>query len=183
VCASEDTQYMSSSEYIKQRIAAGEVFTKHILGEYETREEASAAEDEYLREYWDVPGRVNKALGFTYEFDDEVRAKHSVSMKAAYSSSEARAKLRAMLNRPDIREKLSKSAKIVQNKPEVRAKKSASIKIALSSPDTRKKLTESKNKPCTVDGITIYPSRKALAAKLGWGKSGVTHPHFQYVAK
>jgi len=99
VPAFEDVEYMSSSQYIKKRIAAGEVFTKHILGEYETNEKACDAEDTYLCEYWDVPGRVNKALGgkFTYEMDEEVRAKRSVSLKATLASPEARAKKSAAM--------------------------------------------------------------------------------------
>ena len=39
----------------------------------------------------------------------------------------------------------------------------------------------SASKPCTVDGITIYPSRKALIDTLGQGKSGRYHPNFRYV--
>jgi hypothetical protein len=38
-----------------------------------------------------------------------------------------------------------------------------------------------KTKCCTVDGITIYPSRRALAAVLGNGKQGVNSPTFRYV--
>lgn len=38
-------------------------------------------------------------------------------------------------------------------------------------------------KACTIDGITIYESRKALYAALGRGKSGGGHPNFRYVEK
>lgn len=38
-------------------------------------------------------------------------------------------------------------------------------------------------KPCTVDGVKIYPSRKALAEDLGWGKAGARSPNFRYVEK
>jgi len=217
VPAEQDVQYMSSSKYIKARIKAGEVFAKHILGEYHTREEASAAEDKYLREYWDIPGRVNKALGgkFTYEFDHEVRAKKSASMKAALSSPEARVKMskvqKIAQNRPEVVAKKSASAKAALSSPEVREKRSAAAKAALSSPEARAKMSATAkaaharpevqakmsasakaaharpevqakhNKPCTIDGITIYPSRKALADEFGWGKKGVGNPSFRYV--
>jgi len=195
VPAEQDVQYMSSSKYIKARIKAGEVFVKHILGEYHTREEASAAEDVYLREYWDVPGRVNKALGgkFTYEFDNEIRAKMSTSAKAknskaqkfAQKSPEARAKrsatAKAIFSSPEVRAKRSAIMKAVYSSPEVRAKISATVKAALSSPEARAKIGAKISKPCTLDGITVYPSRKALADELGLGKKGVRNPSFRYV--
>jgi len=34
--------------------------------------------------------------------------------------------------------------------------------------------------PCTVDGITIYPSRKSLIDALGQGCLGVKNPDFRY---
>ena len=40
----------------------------------------------------------------------------------------------------------------------------------------------SHNKPCTIDGIMIYPSRKALVAVLGQGKAGSGHPDFRYLS-
>lgn len=36
-------------------------------------------------------------------------------------------------------------------------------------------------KKCTVDGITIYPSRAALTRALGQGKQGGRSPNFRYV--
>jgi len=198
VPASEDTQYMSSSKYIKQRIVNGEVFVKHILGEYNTREEASAAEDEYLRTYWDVPGRVNKGLGFTYEFDNEVKAKKSMSMKVAHTCHEYKAKRNASLkaasarlevkakrsasqkaaqNRPVVKAKHSASQKAANLRPEVQAKRSAALKASQNRPDVQAKFC----KPCTIDGVTIYKSRNELVAELGQGKNGARSPHFRYI--
>ena len=42
-------------------------------------------------------------------------------------------------------------------------------------------ISASQNKPCTVDGVTIYESRKALKAALGQGRDGIYHPNFRYV--
>jgi hypothetical protein len=36
-------------------------------------------------------------------------------------------------------------------------------------------------RPCTVDGVTIYPSFKALVQALGQGKAGTRSPTFKYV--
>lgn len=37
-------------------------------------------------------------------------------------------------------------------------------------------------KKCTVDGITIFESRKELIKTLGWGRNGVRHPNFRYLS-
>lgn len=49
-----------------------------------------------------------------------------------------------------------------------RAKIGASNSISLS-------------KRCTVDGINIYPSLKALVEELGWGRNGARSPNFRYI--
>lgn len=54
-------------------------------------------------------------------------------------------------------------------------------KKRINSPETRVKMSVSKSKACTVDGITIYPSHKALCTALGYGNAGHSHPNFRYV--
>ena len=34
---------------------------------------------------------------------------------------------------------------------------------------------------CTIDGVTIYPSKASLAAELGHGKMGARSPNFRYI--
>lgn len=48
---------------------------------------------------------------------------------------------------------------------------------------SNKKLTGWKNtsKPCTVDGVEIFKSRKELISKLGWGDSGIRNKQFRYL--
>ena len=64
---------------------------------------------------------------------------------------------------------------------ESKAKSSAS-KIGKKKPigfgELRSKML---SKPCTVDGITIYPSRDALKKALGHNKNGDCHPNFRYI--
>ena len=43
------------------------------------------------------------------------------------------------------------------------------------------KLAAANCKPCTIDGINIFPSRKALAAVHGWSTRGIKSPSFRYV--
>ena len=49
------------------------------------------------------------------------------------------------------------------------------------SEESLAKMRAAKNKPCTIDGIVIFESRKLMAEKLGWSKSGVASPNFRYV--
>lgn len=37
------------------------------------------------------------------------------------------------------------------------------------------------SKPCTIDGISIFPSHKAMKAALGQGRNGTAHPNFKYI--
>jgi hypothetical protein len=45
------------------------------------------------------------------------------------------------------------------------------------------KISKGNSNPCTVDGITIYPSLKALVAALGSGKTGRKHPNFRFTER
>jgi hypothetical protein len=57
--------------------------------------------------------------------------------------------------------------------------------VKLGSGNRGKKLPEEqlvrRRKPCTIDGIQIYPSKQALVAALGNGKMGFKHPNFTYL--
>lgn len=43
------------------------------------------------------------------------------------------------------------------------------------------KRSKARQRPCTVDGKTIYPSVLALIAALGNGRAGYKHPNFKYM--
>lgn len=49
------------------------------------------------------------------------------------------------------------------------------------SEEAKAKMRNAKSKKCTVDGVTIFPSIKALANSLGWGKSGARSPEFRFI--
>jgi hypothetical protein len=38
-----------------------------------------------------------------------------------------------------------------------------------------------KSKPCTADGVTVFPSLTALTKALGKGKTGTRSPNFRYI--
>jgi hypothetical protein len=80
VPAVEDTTYWGSSKYLKELMEEiPERWTKTIIAEYDSFNETGLAEEKLIKEYWDLPGRVNKSKGCGKgcDFDDpEVKAKH-----------------------------------------------------------------------------------------------------------
>lgn len=83
---------------------------------------------------------------------------------------------------------------------ETRLKMSLSHKGMKKTPEWEAKLTETKRRPmtearkrnislasphskrCTIDGVVIYESRRALVDALGYGKNGTGNKGFRYVA-
>lgn len=47
--------------------------------------------------------------------------------------------------------------------------------------DFRKRMKSAQDHPCTIDGITIFPSKRELARHLGYGKNGTRSPTFRYL--
>jgi hypothetical protein len=77
----------------------------------------------------------------------------------------------------ESKKRMSQSARKTRQDPAVRARMS----LAQQTSEARKAYNATMNKPCTVDGIKIFPSRKALMAELGANKNGSGHPGFRYV--
>lgn len=59
-------------------------------------------------------------------------------------------------------------------------KKAHFLAATAKNPEWLEKQRKAFNLECSVDGVTWYESRKALAAALGWGKNGTNHPGFRY---
>lgn len=106
------------------------------------------------------------------------------------------------------REKMSKSAKAFGLRPEIKKCRSNNLSIewatnydkriaSMRTPEAKANRSEAAKsrhlwiynpevaikhqKPCTVDGITIFQSRKELVRALGQGKNGFHHPSFRYL--
>lgn len=90
--------------------------------------------------------------------------KHREAMKKAHASPEGRARMAKVFADPKLRAKVSEKTREAMARPEVKAAMSKAL-----------------SRPCTVDGITIYPSRLALSKALGRGKAGDRHPNFRFV--
>lgn len=97
-------------------------------------------------------------------------------------------------NRPEVREAISRANKMRYADPANRQKTAEATRKALNRPEVRArhlavcssyefrtKISSAQSKPCTVDGFTIYPSRKALISALGQGFAGKMHPNFRYL--
>lgn len=67
---------------------------------------------------------------------------------------------KALMNLPSNKMACSNAQKEFQNRPEQKALRS---------------------RPCTVDGVTIFESVKALCAALGKGKAGLRSPSFKFI--
>lgn len=95
--AGED--YWGSSKYLKELIAqtGKENWTKTIVAEFDTWQEAKEHEDDLLELMWDWPGRVNKSRnGYIDYSDPEVKETHRAAMLKRTQSPEWQA---AMLKR------------------------------------------------------------------------------------
>lgn len=109
---------------------------------------------------------------------EETRAKLSVSRKGKSpankgksSSDETKAKISAAKMGKRLSEKTRLQMSISRT----------GISVGPPSQKTKQKISTALNKPCTVDGITIYESRNALILGLGQGKNGLKHPNFHYL--
>lgn len=78
--------------------------------------------------------------------------------------------------RPEVRLKNSLAQLEAQNRPETQRKKA----LGMAKPEAKAKMSKALSRPCTIDGITIYPSVKALVKALGSGKNGSRSPNFRY---
>ena len=75
----------------------------------------------------------------------------------------------------------SKGKPRISPNEETRAKLKLSRQHRVTKEETRQKMSVKRGKPCTVDGITIFPSQRALKVALGKGVKGVKSPNFRYV--
>lgn len=142
-----------------------DAFTRAVLGEYPTEEEALAAEKDWIeklgtrdpeRGYNMVDGGRG-AVGFKHS--DEEKARRSARAKASWQDPEFRARCTASgaatLTSPDVRAKIaatkgseewrasqSKRTREFQARPEVKAKMVAAVRERLSDPEARQRSAE-----------------------------------------
>jgi len=124
------------------------------------------------------------------------RKQQGVKMSAFYEIPGNREAQREISNRPEVlannieknkarwtdelREEQSIRATMQQNDP-VTKQKGRDSKKARWTAELRIEQSIRASKPCTVDGLVIYPSYTKLVEALGRGKAGSRHPDFRYV--
>lgn len=143
---------------------------REILESFDSREEAFKHESEIVTaDLLKNPLCMNLVPGGRGGFTptDEVRAKLSFTSRNHSTKSKEK----------------WKAANIGRKRPLETGKKiSKALKGVKKSDEHRKNNGRAHSKPCTVDGVTIYPSLTALVKKLGWTKHGGAHsPSFRYV--
>jgi len=84
----------------------------------------------------------------------------------------------------DPARRASKSVQMLEyfKKPGSREKTGAASAARYKDPAYLAEHTKARSKECTVDGITIFPSQKALAKALGHGLAGTRSPTFKYLS-
>ena len=117
----------------------------------------------------------------TYGVGPETRAKMAAAKKGTSLSQEHKDNIaRAGKGRKLSVEHCEKISAAQRGKP-----KSTGLCAKLSQAHIGVPLSRAhclaKSKPCTIDGIKIYESRKALIIDLGNGKHGLRHPNFRYL--
>lgn len=123
-------------------------------------------------------GREDLNLGPLFNLTDggDGAANPSIETRLKMGAASRRASLR-----PETIAKRRASQLIAQNRAETKAKMSATQKIVQNDPVLKARIAKALCKPCTIDGITIYPSRKALRAALGRSSKIEGSPNFRYV--
>ena len=139
--ANEDTGYWGSSKYLKKLIknTGKENWTKTIVAEFDTWQEAKAHEDELLELMWDWDGRVNKAVnGFIDMSDPEVKEKQKAGCRKKAQDPEHRAKKKAGCQKRSENSEWRANQKAGSQKrsenPEYRANQKAGVQKALANP-------------------------------------------------
>jgi hypothetical protein len=148
--------------------------TREIIEFYSSRAEALAAEKELITEEM-IRSRVCMNLVPGGGGNGAILTTEQI-LKAATAGGQA-LKLRRQ-NDPEFAKQLCE--KISAGK--LGRKQTAEHRQALRGPrGPNPKMQAIKSMACTVDGITIYPSRVALILALGQGNAGKRSPNFRYV--
>ena len=186
-------RYLGSGVRLRRSVAkhGADYHTREVLEILPSRQAASDREKELLSEELRAdPLCMNCGPGGLGATDrpattEETRAKLSASGKGKKRTNETRARM-------------SEASRESQGRPEVAAKKSAAQKARLAEPGRREKMTVAQlevgsrphiralraaihKKPCTIDGVTIFPSRNDLILALGKGRNGLRSSTFRYV--
>ena len=118
----------------------------------------------------------------------ETKAKVSAALKAHYASEhgqQTRQRLSEAITglsrSEETRTKMSIGSKSKPKSDAHRASMSATRKGKTQSPERKARTRTGRERPCTLDGVKIYPSHAALVKDHGHGKNGGRSPLLRYL--
>jgi hypothetical protein len=178
------------------------LFSTVVISEHSTRKQAFEAELalQLLVGVPKSPLFINKALAsssfmFGGEHTAETKAKLADGMRGVPKTKEHAEKISQALTGKGKTEEHKKAMQAAWESRDRTLSEDHCTKIAEAlkgkarSEQTKSAISNGKrgkpnvkaSRPCTIDGITIYPSLRALGKALGSGKSGARHPSFRFV--
>jgi hypothetical protein len=163
----------------------------------ETSAKLSKASKDYVRtkEWYEKAVATRKANGHTTH-TSEAREKIRKALTGKTLTEEHKLKISeggtGKFRTEETRQNISKALKgktlgvskvfSEEHKESIRQARLGKKHSEKAKQNMRKSKDMTKNKrPCTIDGVTIYPSVKDLVNSLGTGKNGSRSPHFRYV--
>jgi len=111
---------------------------------------------------------ARKRQGFHKKHTEETKRVISQKATAQFATEEARSKMSEIVK--------SKMTSVVKSRISERTKEVMQRMLAKGNHPNQRR-----SKPCTVDGVNIYPSRLALIDALGQGNDGARSANFRYV--
>lgn len=110
------------------------------------------------------------------------------AQRGKHVSDESRRRMSEAAKRRTDRHPLSEQTKVKMSlakkgKPKTleHRQKISEVAKAIRDEEWSKKMSIARGSACTIDGVTIYPSKRALAAALGFGKTGIRNPNFKFI--
>lgn len=108
------------------------------------------------------------------------REKHSVAIKRQWQNPEIKLKRTASLKQAHAEGKYNQAYES-QKKAWADPEKSTKRRKLFQTEEFKDQCGKKNRKPCTIDGVAIYPSVTDLKRALGKGVNGIKSPNFRFV--
>lgn len=163
------------SRLLKKRLREGYEVTPYVMP-VKSEDEAFELEILFIATF----GRLDRGEGPLFNKTDggDGVSGHQFSEESKLKMKEAQEKYWADSVK---REQQSEKRKKYFDKPGTREANGIASSARYNDPVYREREKLKRGKPCTIDGVTIFPSRTALLKELGYGKDGVSSPSFRYL--
>lgn len=182
--------YFTSSKVVKPRFNE---FNIEIIAEFFTAKDAFNFEQQMIAENINDIKCLNRHFSkdgsnhFVQKSPHTLEAKQRIgkAAKGRLRTEQWISKMRqAQLGKKhsqETRDKMSATRKGKVKTPEHLAKIGKALKGSGNMQKAILARAESQKKPCTIDGVKIYPSLKALSLELGFGRNGSRSPNLKFI--